>query len=96
MGFDKDASADQAQPKTVSYTTDIIANGRWILPIELGEHKATKPPLYNWLAAPAVKALSELFWRARYSPRAVGSGEVGEARTHLARLAKALRRGGRS
>ncbi|UCD75045.1 MAG: hypothetical protein JSV91_14825, partial [Phycisphaerales bacterium] len=45
---------DQTQPKTVSYTTDIIAHGRWILPVERGEFPATKPPLYNWLAAPAV------------------------------------------
>jgi len=48
---------DQTQPKTVSYTTDIVANGRWILPIERGKFPATKPPLYNWLAAPAVAAL---------------------------------------
>lgn len=45
---------DQTQPKTVSYTTDIIVNGRWVLPVERGEYPATKPPLYNWLAAPAV------------------------------------------
>ncbi len=47
----------QTQPKTVSYTTDIIVNGgnHWILPIERGELPATKPPLYNWLAVPAVK-----------------------------------------
>ncbi|MHC4992862.1 MAG: ArnT family glycosyltransferase, partial [Planctomycetota bacterium] len=47
-------SFDQTQPRTMSYTTDIIVNGRWILPIERGEHPATKPPLYNWLAVPAV------------------------------------------
>lgn len=46
---------DQTQPKTVSYTTDILVHGRWILPIERGEFPATKPPLYNWLAAPFVK-----------------------------------------
>lgn len=45
---------DQTQPKTVSYTTDILANGRWLLPVERGEWPATKPPLYNWLAAPFV------------------------------------------
>lgn len=48
---------DQTQPKTVSYTTDIVAHGRWILPIERGEYPATKPPLYNWIAAPFVAAL---------------------------------------
>jgi 4-amino-4-deoxy-L-arabinose transferase-like glycosyltransferase len=45
---------DQTQPRTVSYTSDIVANGRWILPVERGEFPATKPPLYNWLAAPVV------------------------------------------
>jgi 4-amino-4-deoxy-L-arabinose transferase-like glycosyltransferase len=45
---------DQAQSKTVSYTTDIVANGRWVLPVERGTLPATKPPLYNWIAAPAV------------------------------------------
>jgi 4-amino-4-deoxy-L-arabinose transferase-like glycosyltransferase len=50
---------DQTQPKTVSYTTDIVLHGgtHWILPIERGEAPATKPPLYNWLAAPFVYAL---------------------------------------
>src|SRR5690606_4244122 len=45
---------DQTQPRTLSYTADIIANGNWVLPIERGEVLATKPPLYNWLAAPFV------------------------------------------
>src|SRR5688572_30822432 len=50
---------DQTQPKTMSYTTDIIVHGgsHWLLPFERGELPATKPPLYNWLAAPAVKWL---------------------------------------
>ncbi|HVP72532.1 MAG TPA: hypothetical protein VMS30_02260 [Phycisphaerales bacterium] len=50
---------DQTQPKTISYTTDIIVHGgtHWILPVERGELPATKPPLYNWLAVPAVKWL---------------------------------------
>lgn len=46
----------QTQPKTIAYTTDIIVNGRWMLPIERGELPATKPPLYNWLAVPFVSA----------------------------------------
>jgi 4-amino-4-deoxy-L-arabinose transferase-like glycosyltransferase len=48
---------DQTQPKTVSYTTDILVHGgdRWILPIERGTLPATKPPLYNWMAAPLVR-----------------------------------------
>ncbi len=48
---------DQDQPRTMAYTTDIIVHGRWILPIERGRIPATKPPLYNWLAVPAVRAL---------------------------------------
>lgn len=49
----------QTQPRTVSYTTDIIVHGgnHWILPIERGGLPATKPPLYNWLAAGAVKLM---------------------------------------
>lgn len=48
---------DQTQPKTIAYTTDIIVHGgsHWVLPVERGELPATKPPLYNWLAAPGVK-----------------------------------------
>ncbi|MHC5022539.1 MAG: hypothetical protein ACYTGG_01330 [Planctomycetota bacterium] len=48
---------EQAQRHTISYTTDILVHGRWILPRERGEVPATKPPLYNWLAAPAVRGL---------------------------------------
>ena len=50
---------DQAQPRTVSYTVDILLNGgkHWILPVEAGSIPATKPPLYNWLAVPAVAVL---------------------------------------
>lgn len=50
---------DQTQPKTVSYTTDMLVNGgtHWILPVERGTLPATKPPMYNWLAAPMVKLI---------------------------------------
>src|SRR4051812_48886443 len=54
---------DNTQPKTVSYTTDILVHGgnHWILPVdyalEHGAEPATKPPLYNWIAAPLVSAL---------------------------------------
>jgi 4-amino-4-deoxy-L-arabinose transferase-like glycosyltransferase len=47
---------DQAQPQTISCTTDIIAHGNWILPLAGSAEPATKPPLYNWLAVPVVKA----------------------------------------
>ncbi|MCA9296149.1 MAG: hypothetical protein KC983_06515, partial [Phycisphaerales bacterium] len=50
---------DHTQPKTVAYTTDIIVHGgsRWILPYERDELPATKPPLYNWIAVPAVMVM---------------------------------------
>ncbi|MHC4717531.1 MAG: ArnT family glycosyltransferase [Planctomycetota bacterium] len=47
----------QSQPPTIAYTTDIIANGNWILPQPQGRDKATKPPLYNWLAVPMVRLM---------------------------------------
>jgi 4-amino-4-deoxy-L-arabinose transferase-like glycosyltransferase len=50
---------DHTQPKTVAYTTDIFVHGgsRWILPYERGELPASKPPLYNWIAVPAVMVM---------------------------------------
>ncbi len=42
------------QPKTATYTADIVANGRWLLPRDMRGREATKPPLVNWLAAPIV------------------------------------------
>src|SRR6266404_756904 len=48
------------QPRTVSYTADIIVNGRWLLPRDMLGHIATKPPLVNWMATPVV-ALG--FWQ---------------------------------
>lgn len=61
---------DQTQPRTVAYTVDIVLHptlDRWILPMERGMEYATKPPLYNWLAAPLVEMTegrSELAHRA--------------------------------
>jgi 4-amino-4-deoxy-L-arabinose transferase-like glycosyltransferase len=46
---------DQSQPTTISCTTDVIANGNWVLPLAGTDAPATKPPLYNWLAAPVVR-----------------------------------------
>jgi 4-amino-4-deoxy-L-arabinose transferase-like glycosyltransferase len=42
------------QPKTVSYTADMLVNGRWLFPRDMLGHPATKPPLVNWMAAPVV------------------------------------------
>lgn len=44
------------QPKTATYTADIVANGRWLLPRDMRGNAATKPPLVNWMAAPVVAA----------------------------------------
>jgi len=58
---------DQRQPRTVAYTTDIVINGHWLLPLAGGVEPATKPPLYNWLAVGAVTLMglsSELAHKA--------------------------------
>jgi 4-amino-4-deoxy-L-arabinose transferase-like glycosyltransferase len=46
-----------AQPRTIAYTTDMLASGHWLLPHDASGLAATKPPLYNWIAAPIVKLL---------------------------------------
>jgi len=53
---------DQTQPLTMGYTTDIVVHarsdpGRFVLPRDHGTNPATKPPLYNWIAAPFVAVL---------------------------------------
>lgn len=42
------------QPRTIAYTVDVLEHGRWILPHDAEGRPATKPPLYAWLASPAV------------------------------------------
>lgn len=39
------------QPRTVAYTVDMLQNGRWRSPVDMMGQPATKPPLYNWVAA---------------------------------------------
>ncbi len=41
------------QPKTVSYTADVVLHGRLALPRDVLHQPATKPPLYNWIGATA-------------------------------------------
>lgn len=52
---------DQTQPKTLSYTTDILSHptelNHWILPTIQQIEPASKPPLYNWIAVPIVAVL---------------------------------------
>src|SRR5205085_8277627 len=50
--FGPSALQRQDQPRTASYTADIAANGRWLLPRDMLGEPATKPPLVNWLGAP--------------------------------------------
>lgn len=47
---------DQTQPRTIAYTVDMVVHGgsAWILPLDGEGVPATKPPLYNWIAAPFV------------------------------------------
>ena len=54
------------QPRTVSYTADIIINGRWLLPRDMLGGPATKPPLVNWLAAPVVALGFWTEWAAKW------------------------------
>jgi 4-amino-4-deoxy-L-arabinose transferase-like glycosyltransferase len=47
---------DQTQPRTIAYTSDIVARGgeAWALARDSDGVPATKPPLFNWLAVPGV------------------------------------------
>jgi 4-amino-4-deoxy-L-arabinose transferase-like glycosyltransferase len=47
---------DNDQPKTVAYTVDMVRHGRWLLPVDMLGRPSTKPPMYNWIGAPAVAA----------------------------------------
>lgn len=47
------------QPRTIAYTADMLVRGgkAWVLARDADGLYATKPPLYNWLAAPGVALL---------------------------------------
>ncbi|MBI1375083.1 MAG: hypothetical protein GC159_20380 [Phycisphaera sp.] len=45
---------DHDQPRTVAYTADMVINHRYALPADVRMLPATKPPMYNWIAAPLV------------------------------------------
>jgi 4-amino-4-deoxy-L-arabinose transferase-like glycosyltransferase len=49
----------QTQPRTIAYTADMLSRGgeAWFLARDADGLYATKPPLYNWLAAPGVALL---------------------------------------
>lgn len=42
------------QPKQADYVLDIVCNGNWIVQHHADGSIMSKPPLYNWLAAPLV------------------------------------------
>jgi 4-amino-4-deoxy-L-arabinose transferase-like glycosyltransferase len=42
---------DDEQPRTTSYTADVVVNHRWALPYDSDGFPATKPPLFNWIGA---------------------------------------------
>ena len=60
------------QPKTASYTADVVVNSRWLLPRDMLGHPATKPPLVNWLAAPVVALGFWTEWAVKW-PMAAGA-----------------------
>ncbi|HLX63573.1 MAG TPA: glycosyltransferase family 39 protein [Planctomycetota bacterium] len=54
------------QPKQADYVLDIVCNGKWIVQHHADGSMMSKPPLYNWIAAPLVKAFGaeEVFLKA--------------------------------
>ena len=63
---------DQTQQTTIAYTTDMLVNGRWVVPADRNGKPATKPPLYNWMAAPAVAASGYSSELAHKLPSVIG------------------------
>jgi 4-amino-4-deoxy-L-arabinose transferase-like glycosyltransferase len=61
---------DQTQPRTIAYTADMVTRGgtAWILALDAEGFPATKPPLYNWLAAPFVAAFGRASEWAHKAP----------------------------
>src|SRR6185312_1093470 len=50
------------QSRTVSYTVDMAVNGDFVLAVDANGFPATKPPLYNYLSLPLVKAFGPGVW----------------------------------
>jgi 4-amino-4-deoxy-L-arabinose transferase-like glycosyltransferase len=63
---------DKDQPKTLTYTIDMLENGRLALPRDMLSQPATKPPMYNWIAAAVVGLTSPASELAQKSPTLVG------------------------
>ncbi len=64
---------EKTQQKTIAYTADMVANGRYLLPRDPDGAGATKPPLYNWLASLSVGGLG-LTGEFGHKLPAVGAG----------------------
>jgi len=56
---------DQDQPKTVTYTVDMVENGRWVLARDMHGRPSTKPPMYNWVGAPVYAMFGAEEWALR-------------------------------
>lgn len=63
---------DQDQPRTMSYTSNIVTHPEnWVLPKQNNTFSATKPPLYNWVAAPFVAITEGRIITAHKSPSVI-------------------------
>ncbi len=63
------------QQKQVGYIMDILYNGNWFVQYEVNGEIATKPPLYNWLAAlVAIIAGSTAPWVMKLPSLLAGAG----------------------
>ena len=56
---------DKEQPRTTSYTADMLLNHHWILQYDSNGEGATKPPLFNWISAPFVAVFGFQEWALR-------------------------------
>ncbi|HEY0008144.1 MAG TPA: glycosyltransferase family 39 protein, partial [Tepidisphaeraceae bacterium] len=63
---------EKDQPKTLAYTADVLIHGRLALPRDVIYQPATKPPLYNWVAAAVVSVAGYTEW-AMKSPSILGT-----------------------
>ncbi len=69
---------DQTQPRTIAYTADMVTRGgtAWILAKDALGFPATKPPLYNWLATPAVAVFGRASEIAHKSPSLIAMAAI--------------------
>lgn len=64
---------EKDQPKTLAYTADVLLHGRWALPRDVIYQPATKPPLYNWIAAGVMNVTGSWSELAMKSPSVLGA-----------------------